>query len=220
MRHDQTIHGSRHIVGVFETEQTAISAIEDLKSLGYAPDDISVISRRKDQADLIENATQTKAPEGVATGAAAGGVLGGVTGLLAGLGALAIPGIGPLLAAGPIAATFAGAAIGAGAGGVVGGLIGMGIPEDQANLYNDYIEDNKFLVIVESDPAKSQRVFDIFRRYGSLNSDSYTGVSTEPRNNLVDQSAYEALEYGGGDADTVEAARRDRADLERPGPRL
>jgi hypothetical protein len=219
MRHDQNIHGSRHIVGVFETEQAAISAIEDLKSLGYAPDDISVISRRRGDADFIEEATQTKAPEGVATGATAGGVLGGVTGLLAGLGALAIPGIGPLLAAGPIAATLAGAAIGASAGGIVGGLIGMGIPEEQAQLYNDYVEDNKFLVIVESDPAKSQRVFDIFRSYGSLNSDSYTGVN-ESRSNLVDESAYEAMEYGGADTDTVEAARRDRRDLERPGPRL
>lgn len=219
MRHDQTIHGSRHIVGVFETERAAIAAIEDLKALGYAPDDISVISRKKDDADFIEEATQTKAPEGVAAGAAAGGVLGGVTGLLAGLGALAIPGIGPLLAAGPIAATLAGAAIGASAGSVVGGLVGLGIPEDQAQLYNDYIEDNKFLVIVESDPAQSHRVFEIFRSYGSLNSDSYTGLNSG-RSNLVDESAYEALEYGGADTDTVEAARRDRSDPERPGPRL
>jgi uncharacterized membrane protein len=141
----------KHLVGVYDNEREAIQAVEDLKRQGYATEDISVISKNDDEVDHINEATGTKTEEGLAAGAATGGVLGGLTGLLAGIGALAIPGIGPIVAAGPIAATLTGAAVGAGAGGLAGALIGMGIPEDEADRYEGYVKEGKILVVVERD---------------------------------------------------------------------
>ncbi|MCM3125466.1 general stress protein [Mesobacillus sp. AQ2] len=139
----------KHLVGVYDNEQDAIQAVEDLKRQGYNTDDISVISKNDDEIDHVNEATGTKTEEGLAAGAATGGILGGLTGLLAGIGALAIPGIGPIVAAGPIAATLTGAAVGAGAGGLAGALIGMGIPEDEAERYEGYVKEGKILVVVE-----------------------------------------------------------------------
>lgn len=164
---------NKRIVGVFITEQEASSAIEDLKRQGFRTEDISVIARNKRDVNAISEETGTKAPEGMASGAATGGLLGGVTGLLAGIGALAIPGIGPIIAAGPIAATLTGAAVGAGAGGLVGGLIGLGIPENEAESYNEYVNDGRILVMVEADTAQEAEVYRIFRDNHSLNSDYF-----------------------------------------------
>ncbi len=104
---------TKKIVGIFDTEQAATRAIEQLQNKGINNDEISIITRDRAELRSIADETGTMAPEGVATGAATGGLLGGVAGLLAGIGALAIPGIGAILAAGPIVATLTGAAIGA-----------------------------------------------------------------------------------------------------------
>ncbi|MFC3885397.1 general stress protein [Bacillus songklensis] len=141
----------KHIVGVYDTEEAAIRAVEDLKNKGYRAEDISVIGKSRDEVDAITDETGTKAGEGAVTGAATGGAIGGIAGLLAGVGALAIPGIGPIVAAGPIAATLAGAAVGAGTGGLAGALIGMGIPEDEAERYDSYVKEGKILVLVDRD---------------------------------------------------------------------
>ncbi|MBO2944016.1 general stress protein [Paenibacillus sp. F411] len=167
---------SKKIVGAFHTEQEATKAIEDLKQQGYSADEISVIAKDRDEAQHISDETETKAPEGLASGAATGGVVGGVTGLLAGLGALAIPGIGPIVAAGPIAATLTGAAVGAGAGGLVGGLIGLGIPEEEAKEYDEFVEEGRILVLVDTDDHRSDGVYDTFRRNNTLNAHHYAGV--------------------------------------------
>ena len=111
-------------------------AIERLQRHGIPNEAISIIAKDQREADMIAEQTGTMAPEGVAAGAATGGILGGTAGLLAGLGALAIPGIGPILAAGPIAATLAGAKSRCGSRGLVGGFIGLGIPEDEAKNTN------------------------------------------------------------------------------------
>ncbi|WP_121610072.1 general stress protein [Mesobacillus foraminis] len=150
----------KHIVGVYDNEQEAISAVEDLKRQGYAAEDISVIGRNNEEVEEINDATGTKTEEGLAAGAATGGILGGLTGLLAGIGALAIPGIGPIVAAGPIAATLTGAAVGAGAGGLAGALIGMGIPEEDADRYEGYVKEGKILVVVERREDRVQEPFD------------------------------------------------------------
>lgn len=164
------------IVGVFATEQDASNAIQELKTLGYVESDISVIGKNKDDLDYIQAETGTKAPEGVASGAATGGVVGGVTGLLAGLGALAIPGIGPIIAAGPIVATLTGAAVGAGAGGLVGGLIGLGISEEDAEEYNTAVDNGRILVLVEADNVEQEgQIYFIFRKHHSLNTHDYHG---------------------------------------------
>ncbi|WP_238655177.1 general stress protein [Paenibacillus piscarius] len=163
------------IIGVFDTEQEATRAIESLQAQGIKSDEISVITRDKDEQKSISEDTGTMAPEGVATGAATGGVVGGVTGLLAGIGALAIPGIGPILAAGPIAATLTGAAIGVGAGGLVGGLIGLGIPEDEAREYEGYIDKGKILVLVD-DNGRGRDIHTIFSGNRSLNAGRYNSL--------------------------------------------
>ncbi|NUU63572.1 general stress protein [Paenibacillus agri] len=159
----------KRIVGVFTAEHEASAAIEELKRHGFRTDDISVIARNPEDAHTILEGTGTRAPEGMASGAATGGVLGGVTGLLIGIGALAIPGIGPIIAAGPIAATLAGAAVGAGTGGLVGGLIGLGIPEDEAESYDRYVGSGHILVMVDAGGEHEQEVHRIFGRYHAVN---------------------------------------------------
>lgn len=164
---------NKKIVGVFDTQEGAVRAIEGLKRQGYTSDEISVVGKNTDDIDEVTNETGTKAPETAAAGAATGGLLGGATGLLAGLGLLAIPGVGPILAAGPIAATLTGAAVGAGAGGIVGGLIGLGIPEEEAERYNDYVNEGKILVLVDAHAERNRGVIDTFRTNNSLNSSTY-----------------------------------------------
>lgn len=149
---------NKHVIGSYDTEQEAIQAVEKLRAEGYRPEDISVIGKNQENVDTITEETGTKTEEGLATGAATGGVLGGLTGLLAGVGALAIPGIGPIVAAGPIAATLTGAAVGAGAGGIAGALIGMGIPEEEANRYEEDVKSGKILVLI--DPENRPANFD------------------------------------------------------------
>lgn len=142
---------AKRVVGYYDTEAQAIDAIEDLKRQGYRSEDISVISKSREEVDAVADETGTHVAEGAVSGAATGGALGGIGGVLAGLGALAIPGIGPVIAAGPIVAGLTGAAAGAGVGGLAGALIGMGIPEDEANRYNEYFESGKILVLVDED---------------------------------------------------------------------
>ena len=138
----------RRVIGSYDTEAEAIAVIEDLKRQGYSSDDISVMSKHTENAEIIADETGTHAADGAATGAATGGLLGGVGGVLAGVGALAIPGIGPIIAAGPIVAGITGAAAGAGVGGLAGALIGMGIPEEEATRYNTYFNEGKIIILV------------------------------------------------------------------------
>ncbi|MEK4031160.1 MULTISPECIES: general stress protein [Bacillaceae] len=144
-------NNEKRIVGVYDDHTEAIEAIEDLKRQGYNSEEISVISKERDDVEYVEETTDTKAEEGAATGAATGGILGGLAGVAAGAGALAIPGIGPIVAAGPIVAGLTGAAAGAGAGGLTGALIGLGIPEEDADRYNEYVKQGKMLVLVDRD---------------------------------------------------------------------
>lgn len=141
----------RHVVGTYDSDREAIAAIENLKHLGFTADDISVISKDRNESDHIIEQTDTHAVEGAATGAATGGLIGGLGGVLTGIGALAIPGVGPIIAAGPIVAGITGAAAGAGVGGLAGALIGMGIPEEEAHRYNEHFESGKILVLIDSD---------------------------------------------------------------------
>lgn len=139
----------KYIVGVYDTESEAIQAVEELKLKGYSVKNISVIGKNQEGVELISDETGTKTGEGAAVGATTGGALGGLAGLLAGVGALVIPGIGPMIAAGPIAATLTGAVLGAGTGGVAGALIGMGLSEEEANRYDTHVREGKFLVLVD-----------------------------------------------------------------------
>jgi len=141
----------RHVVGTYDTDREAIASIENLKHLGFTADEISIISKDPDQSEYVVEQTETHATEGAATGAATGGLIGGFGGILTGIGALAIPGVGPIIAAGPIVAGITGAAAGAGIGGLAGALIGMGIPEEEAHRYNEHFKHGKILVLIDSD---------------------------------------------------------------------
>jgi len=128
--------------------------LERLNAAGFAYSEISVLMPETDSRHDIGHVKATKAPEGTATGAASGGVAGGVLGLLAGIGALAIPGVGPFIAAGPILAALSGAAVGAATGGIVGGLIGLGIPEIEAKIYEEKLKTGNYLVSVHAHDGK------------------------------------------------------------------
>lgn len=142
---------AKHTVGYYDTEQEAIAAIEELKRQGYRSEDISIVSKRQSDVDLISDETGAEVMEGAVTGIAAGGALGGIGGVLLGLGALAIPGVGPIVAAGPIATGLTGLAAGASIGGLAGAFVGMGVSAEEANRYNEQVEAGKILVIVDED---------------------------------------------------------------------
>jgi hypothetical protein len=167
--------GGRTVVaGLFTEREAAVAAIDDLKAAGFAPDDVGVAMRdRSDQGDLAEE-TGAKAAGGAATGAVGGGLLGGALGLLVGLGALAIPGIGPVLAGGALATAFglgggtavAGAGIGAAAGGLVGALVGMGIPEADARRFEEGFRAGGVLVTVDGGDRAPDAAA-VLRRHGA-----------------------------------------------------
>jgi hypothetical protein len=141
----------KSVVGLVHTQVEAENLVSALKSFGFIDNDISVLFPDKDGTKDFAHDNSTKAPEGAVTGATAGGVVGGTLGLLAGIGALAIPGVGPLIAAGPIMAALSGAAVGATVAGVAGALIGMGIPEYEAKMYEGKIRDGNILVAVHGE---------------------------------------------------------------------
>ncbi len=142
--------------------------VERLQSSGFPSSEISVLLPDTEGKHDIGHVKATKAPEGATTGAATGGVTGGVIGLLAGIGALAIPGLGPFIAAGPIMAALSGAAIGGTAGGVIGGLIGMGIPEIEAKRYEGKLKSGNYLIAVHAhDGQQKDRAEEIFKNAGA-----------------------------------------------------
>jgi hypothetical protein len=134
------------VFGIYGSRSAAESAVDSLISAGFRRDDISILAPDKHVSHEMATEKNTKAPEGTTTGATTGGVVGGTLGLLAGIGALAIPGLGPFIAAGPIMGTLAGLGVGATAGGLIGALVGMGIPEYEAKRYEGRVKDGGILV--------------------------------------------------------------------------
>jgi uncharacterized protein (TIGR02271 family) len=160
--------GDKAVFAIATSEQQASRIVDELKSAGFSRDDVSVMFGDKRTSKAFAHEKETKAPEGAATGAATGGVLGGTLGWLAGAGALAIPGVGPLIAAGPIMAALSGAAVGAATGGIAGGLIGLGIPEYEAKRYENRIREGNILVSVHSENSdETKRAKEIFERNGA-----------------------------------------------------
>src|SRR5205809_6809382 len=161
--------------------------VDNLKAAGFSNNDISVLLPDKTGSKDFAHKKGTKAPEGAATGAGSGGVVGGVLGWLAGIGSLAIPGVGPFIAAGPLMAALAGAGVGAAVGGLSGALIGMGIPEYEAKQYEGKIKQGNILLAVHSeDSDEVKRAKEIFERAGAHDISS-TGEESVPKK---DQPAY------------------------------
>ncbi len=146
----------------------ASNVVSQLKAAGFGSNDISVLMPDKGGTRDFAHEHSTKAPEGAVAGAGAGGVLGGALGWLAGIGSLAIPGVGPFVAAGPIMAALSGAAVGAAVGGIGGMLVGLGIPEFEAKRYEGKIQGGNVLVSVHSDNSdETKRAREVFERAGA-----------------------------------------------------
>lgn len=168
------------IFGIVKSYTQAEQLVERLQSAGFAASEISVLLPDDKGKHDFGHVKATKAPEGATTGAATGGVAGGVLGLLAGIGALAIPGVGPFIAAGPIMAALSGAAVGATTGGLVGGLIGLGIPEIEAKRYEDKLKTGNYLIAVHAkDGDEERRAKEIFKNAGAEDISS-TSMSKAP----------------------------------------
>src|SRR6202007_749018 len=150
------------------TAGAAEAAVDHLLSRGFTNSAISVLLPDDDSTRAFAHEKKTKAPEGTATGATSGGLIGGTLGLLAGIGALAIPGVGPLIAAGPIVASLAGIGVGGAVGGMVGALVGMGIPEYEAKRYEGQVKGGGTLLSVHCDTAEQiSRAKDLLRGTGA-----------------------------------------------------
>jgi hypothetical protein len=141
------------VYGIFRNRPQAENCVDRLVAAGFRTEDISVLLPENVGTKDFAHEKNTKAPEGTATGVVAGGVVGGTLGLLAGIGALAIPGLGPFIAAGPIMAALAGAGAGGAVGGLVGALVGMGIPEYEAKRYEGRIKEGGILMSVHCDDS-------------------------------------------------------------------
>jgi hypothetical protein len=139
------------VYGIYPSELSAENAVDELKDAGFRNTDISVLFADNRGTKDFAHEKGTKAPEGAATGAGSGMVIGGALGWLAGIGALAIPGLGPFIAAGPIMGLLGGMGAGGAIGGITGALIGMGIPEYEAKRYEGRVKDGGVLLSVHCD---------------------------------------------------------------------
>lgn len=161
----------RTIFGIFEDREDAEFALTDLDDAGYNPENFSIIMRDEEKAEELERNTGAEVTAGAATGATTGAVVGGIAGLLIGIGTIAVPGVGALLIGGPLAAalgltgaaaiTAEGAMTGALAGGLIGALTGIGVPKEEARLYEQKIREGATLLAIPVEHADEEEVMDI-----------------------------------------------------------
>jgi len=153
------------VFGIYPEYADVENGVDALKAAGFRNTDISVLFPENVGTKDFAHKKETKAPEGTAAGATTGAVIGGGLGWLAGIGALAIPGLGPFIAAGPIMAALAGVGVGGAVGGITGALIGMGIPEYEAKRYEGRVKDGGILLSVHSDNSEwTKRAKEILER--------------------------------------------------------
>jgi hypothetical protein len=170
------------VFGIVDSEAQAVRIVDDLKAAGFSSNDVSALFPDKSGTRDFAHEQNTKAPEGATAGATAGGLLGGTLGWLAGIGSLAIPGVGPLIAAGPIMGLRGGAAVGAATGGIAGALVGYGMPEMEAKRYEGSVKGGTILLSIHTDDrAQLSRAKDILKRHGAhdVSSTGEAGVSHE-----------------------------------------
>jgi hypothetical protein len=156
------------VFGIYDSRIQAEGSVDRLMAAGFSNDDISVLLPDTQSSKDFAHEKNTKAPEGTTAGVAAGGAIGGTLGLLAGIGALAIPGLGPFIAAGPIMAGLAGLGVGGAVGGLIGALVGMGIPEYEAKRYEGRVKEGGVLLSVHCDTSEEiTRAKDLLRHTGA-----------------------------------------------------
>jgi hypothetical protein len=174
--------------GIYPSRATAETAVDQLISAGFSKADVSVLMADNQGSKDFAAEKNTKAPDGAVTGVGLGGTVGGTLGLLAGIGALVIPGVGPLIAAGPIMGALAGVGLGGAVGGLVGALVGMGIPEYEAKRYEGRVKDGGILLSVHCNSSEEiSRAKEILKSTGAddVASSGEKAVSTHG----VDRSA-------------------------------
>ncbi len=156
------------VFGIYKGIMEAERAVDRIMTAGFSNNDISVLLPDNQSTKEFAHEKNTKAPEGTTTGATTGGVVGGTLGLLAGIGALAIPGVGPFIAAGPIMGALAGLGAGAAVGGLIGALVGMGIPEYEAKRYEGRVKDGGVLLSVHCNTSDEiSRAKDLLKATGA-----------------------------------------------------
>ena len=205
---------------IFHTHDAVGAAVDHLRTAGFSHDDISVLMADKQGSKDFAAEKNTKAPEGTTAGVLGGGTLGGTLGLLAGLGALAIPGVGPLIAAGPIMGALAGLGIGGAVGGLIGALVGMGIPEYEAKRYEGHVNAGGILVSVHCDSSEEiDRAKDILKAAGGedIASSGEKAVSTHTENTagVLDRSTT-GVDRTAADFDRTTADGNRTTDLRTP----
>ncbi len=173
------------VFGIYKNSAEAESAVDQIVESrtvagGFTHNDISVLLPDTKSSEEFAHEKNTKAPEGTTTGVTTGGVIGGTLGLLAGIGALAIPGVGPLIAAGPVMAALAGLGVGGAVGGLIGALVGMGIPEYEAKRYEGRIKEGGVLLSVHCDTAEEiARAKDLLKQTGAEDISSTAEASSD-----------------------------------------
>jgi tetrahydromethanopterin S-methyltransferase subunit C len=156
------------VFGIYKNSAHAEGAVDRIAAAGFSYNDISVLLPDAESSRQFAHEKNTKAPEGATTGVATGGIVGGTLGLLAGIGALAIPGVGPLIAAGPIMASLAGLGVGGAVGGLIGALVGMGIPEYEAKRYEGRVKNGGVLLSVHCASSEEiSRAEDLLKQTGA-----------------------------------------------------
>lgn len=166
------------VFGIYPTSAQAEYAVDTIIAGGFSSSDISVLLEDSASTQEFAHEKDTKAPEGAAAGVTTGGVIGGALGVLAGIGALAVPGVGPLIAAGPIMAGLAGLGVGGAVGGIVGALVGMGIPEYVAKRYESRVKNGGTLMSIHCDTSDQvSRAKDLLKSTGATDVAS-TGESS------------------------------------------
>ena len=174
--------------GLYRDPDAARVGINRFREAGYDQDRLGIVTRDRDEAQALADDTGARVAGDAAKGAVAGGLLGGLTGLLVGIGALAIPGIGPVVAGGALATAFglgggtavAGAGIGAAAGGIVGALVGLGFDKDEAEYYDRGVREGRTLVTVYDDDGRADNIFDETGADRYRRSVSTTATTTRP----------------------------------------
>ena len=170
------------VFGIYASVNAAESAVDSIIAAGFPNDDVSVLLPDNESTRDFAHHKETKAPEGTTAGVTTGGVIGGTLGILAGIGALAIPGLGPFIAAGPIMGGLAGLGVGGAVGGLIGALVGMGIPEYEAKLYEGRVKSGGILLSVHCDTSEEvSTVKDLLKRTGAtdISSTGETGSASD-----------------------------------------
>src|ERR1700728_910066 len=181
------------VFGIYKNSALAERAVDRILAAGFSNNDISVLLPDSQSSKEFAHEKKTKAPEGTTTGVAAGGVIGGALGVLAGIGALAIPGVGPFIAAGPIMGGLAGLGVGGAVGGLIGALVGLGIPEYEAKRYEGRLKKGGVLLSVHCDTSEQiARAKDLLKGTGAedIASSGESSHNVESRDKVRTSGSY------------------------------